>query len=687
MAVDGAGNLFIATPSDGLIRRVDAATRIITTYASGFSNPRSVAVDAAGNLYVAENGMVRKLDTSGKLTLIAQTQQPVCVRVDAAGNAYVADQGRNIVLQVNGQTQKVSVIAGNGGAGSGIDGVIATAAPLNAPSGIALDAAGNLYIADYSNAVRKTSPIASLTFPSTFVGEASAAQTISVANIGNQPLTFSGLTENTNSQQQIIDGVSCSASTVVAAGGSCTITLAFAPEASGIVNGNVVLTDNNRNTAGSSQAIPLSGTGVVGAVAQISVNPASLTFGAAAIGTQSATQTVTVTNTGAAPLNISSLRVEGPDAADFTLVSNTCTRVLAVNASCAISVSFTPTATGIRTAALMLVSNLANSPQIALTGTGGSPKAVLNASVLAFDNQPVSTLSAARTITISNTGSGVLNISAVALTATNPNDFRVISNGCGSSVAAGASCSITVGFLPTGLGLRSAMLDVTTNAPGTTQSVSLSGKGTVCASPAVWRPSSGAWYVIQPWSGTALATVWGEAGDIPVPGDYDGDGKTDIVVYRPLSSTWWIRSNRSGAGSVQAWGVQGDVPVPGDYDGDGKTDLAVYRPSNGNWYVLFSGTGSNSSRNWGMPGDIPIPGDYDGDGKTDFAVFRPSNGSWWVIWSRTGEGMMRIWGETGDVAIPADYDGDGKTDFAVYRPSSSTWWFISSRTGAGSVQA
>ena len=201
---------------------------------------------------------------------------------------------------------------------------------------------------------------------------------------------------------------------------------------------------------------------------------------------------------------------------------------------------------------------------------------------------------------------------------------------------------------------------------------------------AVFRPSTGTWYVTP--SGDPRNFVvqkWGTSGDIAVPGDYDGDGKTDFAVFRPLTDAWYVIPSSSPSNFiVQQWGASGDIPVPGDYDGDGKTDFAVFRPSTGTWYVIPSSSPSNFIvQKWGTSGDIPVPGDYDGDGKADFAVFRPSTGTWYVIPSSDPSNfIVQKWGTSGDIPVPGDYDGDGKTDFAVFRPSTGTWYIIPSAT-------
>jgi hypothetical protein len=203
---------------------------------------------------------------------------------------------------------------------------------------------------------------------------------------------------------------------------------------------------------------------------------------------------------------------------------------------------------------------------------------------------------------------------------------------------------------------------------------------------AVFRPSTGVWWIS--YSGTTgyAAIQWGESGDIPVPGDYDGDGATDITVYRPASGHWFILKSSTGftASDVYQWGIGGDIPVPADYDGDGRTDLTVYRPASGDWFVLLSSTNFTawSVYQFGESLDVPVSGDYDGDGAADITVYRPASGHWFILKSSTGFTASDVyqWGISGDIPVPADYDGDGRTDITVYRPASGQWFVLKSST-------
>lgn len=143
---------------------------------------------------------------------------------------------------------------------------------------------------------------------------------------------------------------------------------------------------------------------------------------------------------------------------------------------------------------------------------------------------------------------------------------------------------------------------------------------------AVWRPSTGTWWVLGGPGSQQVAQTWGINGDKPVPGDYDGDGKTDFSIFRPSSGEWYyLQSSDNAWGPVIAWGNSTDIRVPADFDGDGRTDRAVWRASDGIWYIVLSSSGASSYLPFGMSDDIPAPADYDGDGRADIAVWRNSD--------------------------------------------------------------
>jgi hypothetical protein len=175
---------------------------------------------------------------------------------------------------------------------------------------------------------------------------------------------------------------------------------------------------------------------------------------------------------------------------------------------------------------------------------------------------------------------------------------------------------------------------------------------------------------------------FGSSGDRFVPGDYDGDGISDLAVWEPSTGNWIVQYSSTGAIVTTQWGTGTDIPVPGDYDADGKTDYAVMRIADQNLYEISSSNGMGYWANFPgiTAGDIPTPGDFNGDGYTDLALWRPSTGTWYVNYIWTGIAWSMQWGQNGDMPVARDYDGDWLTDLAVWRPSNGTWYFIYSST-------
>jgi hypothetical protein len=188
---------------------------------------------------------------------------------------------------------------------------------------------------------------------------------------------------------------------------------------------------------------------------------------------------ITITNSGTAPLVLGVASLGGLNADQFALTNN-CVNV-AAGFSCSISVFFTPTSIGAKTATVSISSNAGAPTVVTISGTGVTPAASASGP-LAFGNQTVLTTSVARTITVTNTGSGALVVPAggVTVIGTNATDFLIASNTC-TTVAPAGTCTIGVTFRPAAVGAKTASVSISHNAVGTPTTVALTGTGVAAA--------------------------------------------------------------------------------------------------------------------------------------------------------------------------------------------------------------
>ena len=215
-------------------------------------------------------------------------------------------------------------------------------------------------------------------------------------------------------------------------------------------------------------------------------SPSKLAFGSQQVGTPtSPTKTVTVRNIGQASLTINGVALDttSGNPGDFTVSPGTCTagKSLVRDATCSLSVSFAPTVVGTRTATVLVTHNgLRNPERIAITGSaaaqGTAPAVDFSPDALAFGAQRLSTQSAAKTVTINNTGTADLNVSSVALSGAAATDFSTQNTCVGKVIAPLGSCPVTVVFAPQETaGLKNATLTITDDAPNSPRTVALSG--------------------------------------------------------------------------------------------------------------------------------------------------------------------------------------------------------------------
>jgi hypothetical protein len=236
------------------------------------------------------------------------------------------------------------------------------------------------------------------------------------------------------------------------------------------------------------------------------------------IGSSSYSQTVTLTNTGAAALSLTSIAITGASPSSFVF-ANSCPTSLAVGANCTIHGHFAPITAGALTAAITITDSASTSPQtISLNGTGVEPPVTLSATSLAFGSITEGETSNSQTVTLTNTGTAALTITSIAVTGTNASQF-VFADTCGATLAAGANCTIHGHFAPTAAGVFTPTITITDSAATSPQSIALTGTGVAPTSAVTLSATSLAFgsvsvgttsasdYVTMTNTGTAALTI------------------------------------------------------------------------------------------------------------------------------------------------------------------------------------
>jgi hypothetical protein len=366
---------------------------------------------------------------------------------------------------------------------------------------------------------------ASLSFGNQAQNTPSSIQKITLKNGQSTAITITSIASNLSDYSQTN---TCPISpATLGASKTCTISVTFTPSALGSRPATLTVKDTGTN---SPQTVSLSGTGIVA----VSVSPTSLSFGSQPVGLKSAALNVTVTNNQNKALVITKIST---NLSDYTKTT-TCPvspKTLSAGSSCTVSVFFTPTVSGTRSATLTIADNASNSPTVSLTGTGIIP-AVASPTSLIFPGQALGTTSAAQTVTLTNNQSTALSITSIS---SSLSDFP-LSSTCPLSpgtLAAGASCTVSVTFQPKATGKRSGTLSFKDSANNSPQTVSLTGTGTAAT-------------LVSIAVGPAPATVaLGQTQQFTATGTY-----TDGTTKNLTSSVTW-KSSVPTIASVTAGGL------------------------------------------------------------------------------------------------------------------------------------
>ncbi|HRD50823.1 MAG: Ig-like domain repeat protein [Candidatus Competibacter sp.] len=394
-----------------------------------------------------------------------------------------------------------------------------------------------------------------------------------------------------------------------------------------------------------------------------------------------------IRNTGDARLDISTLTLSGPNAGDFR-VDPTSLSIHNGGPAQTLLLTCTPTATGYRTATLTVTHN----------ATIGNPA-----------HYPLACTGVAETaqLTVSTTGLGAVTSSPSGITCGSDCTERYAPDTIVTLTATPSRSTTFLGWSG-GCAGAAAVCTVTMN---TAKTVTAAFSGIAPPRTILGVLRHGQWYLDrngnQAWDecGADSCHSFGQTGDRPMAGHWDGGSRSLIGVFRPDTAQGFLDRNGNGqwdgcvADSCYLFGQIGDLPVAGDWIGGGFAQIGVFR--NGQWFLDANGNGTwdqcgaDLCSSFGQLGDLPVVGDWNGDGKADVGVFRAGN--WYIdangngAWDDCGIDRCILkdasqpsagFGQHGDLPVIGDWTGDGVVKMGVFRAESGSWHFDANGNGA-----
>jgi sugar lactone lactonase YvrE len=744
---DAAGNLYIADVRGNRVRRVAAATGIITTVAGGGSpsdglgdggpatgadlSPSGVAVDAAGNLYIADSGSnrIRVVNAAGIITTAAgngeagfsgdggpatsaEIHSPMGVTVDAAGNLFIADMNNGRIRRVDAATGIITTVAGTAWACDGMcypadgDGGLAINAQLLSPNSVAVDGAGNLFIAEsndcilcafFYNRVRKVDAATGIITTVVPEGYTYEPQGLAADGAGN---LFFGDTGGC-----LIGEVTTAGAIVRVAGnsalcglggdedtgdGGLAINATLGPSVPGAVDraGNVYIADNQRVRV----LTPVGTRAILSATVSHAEDFVQ--------GETGATYTVTISDNALAgpasgPVTVTELVPDGLQLAQMSGIgwscsSNACSR----GDGLAAGSSYAPITVTVNVTASQPTQVL---NQVSVIGGGSFPTGASDlTNILTTPSSPV----------LAAPANGAANVPLASVLTW-------------SAVSGAASYDVYFGTLPTpSFTVNTTALVYTPPAllPRSTtyywQVVAKNAAGSA-ASP-VWSFTTrageapkidkigtfnaGQWSLDVAGNGGVsgvLNASFGWPGVTYVTGDWNGDGHTKIGIF--YNGYWYLDYDGNGVwdGGVNdkaytfGWADPSVVPVVGDWNGDGRTKIGVYYQ--GFWFLDYDGNGvwdggvndKQYNFGWGDPNVLPKVADWSGSGTSKIGIYY--QGLWFVDYDGNGvwdggaqNGGVDEWGQFGWNApgvtpVIGDWNGDGRAKAGIYYQGA---WYL-----------